>query len=294
MRTKKLCLIIGMVAAITALHYLTAASASPLHIIYRELYLIPIVLAGLRGGRRWGLITSLAVSLIYLPHMFWLAEYQAQPHHMMADDGSLAVFDSLLANSLEVVLFNLAGFLAGAYGDARAGYLRASAAPYQPAEFERSFLLYVDQHAQGLYAAKYFADVMDGLGGVKVTLVWVSEEKDPDNAPGPEEAETRQAEAQEGGRRALDQARSILLAGGLAPENVETKVLVADKRTRVSDVLLQEISDGGYHTVVLGKRELTKAQEFLFGSVSVRLLREAPVNVLAIKRPVEPEEASPA
>ncbi len=293
MRAKKLCLIIGMVAAITALHYLTAASASPLHIIYRELYLIPIVLAGLWGGRRWGLITSLAVSLIYLPHMLWLAEHQVQLHHMAAQR-SLAAFDSLVGNSLEVVLFNLAGFLAGAYGDARAGYLRASAAPYQPAEFERSFLLCVDQHAQGLYAAKYFADVMGGLSGVKVTLVWVSEEKDPDNAPGPEEAKARQAEVQEGGRRALDQARDILLAGGVAPENLETKVLVADKRTRVSDVLLREISEGGYHTVVLGKRELTKAQEFLFGSVSVRLLREAPVNILAIKRPVEPEEAPPA
>ena len=49
------------------------SSVPSLHIVYRELYFIPIILAALWGGKKGGLITSIAVSLIYIPHVFfWL------------------------------------------------------------------------------------------------------------------------------------------------------------------------------------------------------------------------------
>lgn len=73
MSRKQVVAIVALVALITALHYLAPMSIPSLHIVYRELYFVPIILAGLWGGKKGGLFTSVAVSLIYIPHIFMLA-----------------------------------------------------------------------------------------------------------------------------------------------------------------------------------------------------------------------------
>jgi len=95
-------LIAGMLAAISALHYLTTVQHQPAHDIYRRLYYVPIVLGGLWFTLRGGLITALAASLLFLPHVVlqWGHHPVSQPEQY-----------------LEILLYNviggLTGFLAG-------------------------------------------------------------------------------------------------------------------------------------------------------------------------------------
>jgi hypothetical protein len=57
----------GVVGFITLLHYQTASDAGIRHVIFRELYFLPIILGGFWFGLRGGLLTALAISLLYGP-----------------------------------------------------------------------------------------------------------------------------------------------------------------------------------------------------------------------------------
>jgi len=88
----KAVLIAGLVLAITALHILTAQEQERIHIIYRELYFLPLILAGFWYGLRGALLTALTITAFYLPYTV----YHSQA--FSPDD-----LDSLL----EIALFNI-------------------------------------------------------------------------------------------------------------------------------------------------------------------------------------------
>lgn len=289
MTPKRVALVAVLVGAVTALHYFTTVNRLPLHIIYREFYLVPIVLAGLWGGRKAGLTTSLLVTLIYLPHIFMLAGAHQEAIHLGTD---APTEETYVGNFLALLVFNLAGFLAGSYGDARTNYLKSTQAPYLPVTFAGDFLVCMDNTGSGQYAIKYFADVLAKLPGIRVTLLWVCKEKDPANLPDEKALANYQQEQVELGRAALEASKEVLVQGGLPAESIQLKSLTSDRKSSVSDIIMAELRPGNYHTVVLGKRELTKAQEFLFGSLSIRLVREAGVNVLSVKAPSHAGEAA--
>ena len=69
-KNTKLLTIIGLTAVISIIHYGTAGDQMGLHILHRELYFIPIILAGFWFGLQIGLTTSLIITLIYAPHVF--------------------------------------------------------------------------------------------------------------------------------------------------------------------------------------------------------------------------------
>ena len=72
-------LIAAMVLIITLLHYNTAMHIHEAHGIYRRLYYFPIIIAAFRGGLRGGLLTALAICLLYLPHAFGLIGFDPAP-----------------------------------------------------------------------------------------------------------------------------------------------------------------------------------------------------------------------
>lgn len=54
----KAIMIVGSIVVVTALHYGVAPSHPALHLLHRELYFIPILLAGFWFGLRVALLTS--------------------------------------------------------------------------------------------------------------------------------------------------------------------------------------------------------------------------------------------
>jgi signal transduction histidine kinase len=63
----KIVLITALVALVTFLHYSTRMQQVYFHIFYRELYFLPLILAGFWFGLRGGLTTSLGIAVLYLP-----------------------------------------------------------------------------------------------------------------------------------------------------------------------------------------------------------------------------------
>ena len=69
---------------------------------------------------------------------------------------------------------------------------------------------------------------------------------------------------------ALDKAEQILFQSGWQPYRVSRKINI-DIRTR-SHCLIQESQDGGYGSIVLGRRGTSVVKEFFLGSVSQQVL----------------------
>lgn len=90
-------LAVGIIG-ISLLHYLTPLRLPMLHDIFQRLYYIPIILAAFWFGLRGGLAASLAVSIMYVPHI--LFQWGVHP--------SLE-----LEKFLEIVLYNVVGGITG-------------------------------------------------------------------------------------------------------------------------------------------------------------------------------------
>src|SRR4051812_34392586 len=86
------------VIGISLLHYLTPLHLPQLHDLFQRLYYFPIIFAAFWFGIRGGLCTSIAVSILYVPHI--LFQWQVRP--------SLE-----LEKFLEIVLYNVVGGITG-------------------------------------------------------------------------------------------------------------------------------------------------------------------------------------
>ena len=94
----RLTILAVLVLVVTVLHYITATRDVYYHDIYRRLYYIPIVLGGLWFTLRGGLGTSIAISILYAPHVVFQWGHTPGNHP---------------DQYLEILLYNVIGFLTG-------------------------------------------------------------------------------------------------------------------------------------------------------------------------------------
>ncbi len=135
-------------------------------------------------------------------------------------------------------------------------------------------LVGLDSSEAALNAVRYLAGVLGGANTCKVRLLAVHQ------APAQEDPSLREEAA--GGddelRLALEErlleAYHILVQARLPPENLSTELVEAAGRT-VGETIMAHQRQGGYGTVVVGRRGVSKAEEFLFGSVSSSVVRMA-------------------
>ena len=95
--------VLASLLAITALHYATPGTHHWVHHIARRLYYLPIIIAAFGYGIRGGLFVALVVSVVYVPHAFFM------PH--MADPAPS------IEKALEMVLYFVVGGTAGHLAD---------------------------------------------------------------------------------------------------------------------------------------------------------------------------------
>lgn len=98
----RISLIAGLIVGITSAHYLLGLNQKYYHIFYRELYYLPLVLAGLWFGLRGTLVTSIGITIFFLPYI--LLTWQG----FSPDD-----FSKLM----ELVLLNIVALILGLFKD---------------------------------------------------------------------------------------------------------------------------------------------------------------------------------
>ena len=147
----------------------------------------------------------------------------------------------------------------------------------------RKILIAVDASENAARAVGYVADLLGASNGFEVTVLYI--ERPPNRDLFADEASWVEAgQAQELRIRTfLQQAKTTLTSRGLSPGSV-TIAYVPHCQSPVNDAaaecsigtsiardILQFQQRGGFGTLVIGRRGVSRAEEFLFGSVTTKV-----------------------
>jgi len=135
-------------------------------------------------------------------------------------------------------------------------------------------LIGVDKTKTAMHAVKYVGTIIRSLKPPKVTLLYVYPEPPPNFyqtgglLPDYEDEKKALAEG------VFSESRTILTECSIDPENIDTVTRMASEET-ISQTILDIQKEGEYGTVVVGKRGVSRAEEFLFGSISNALVHSS-------------------
>ena len=71
---------------------------------------------------------------------------------------------------------------------------------------------------------------------------------------------------------AMEEARDKLVEKGCNPNTIKIK-LIEEPYDTVADGIIDQFNQGSYSMVVIGRKRMSKAEEFVRGDVSVKLVR---------------------
>ena len=136
-------------------------------------------------------------------------------------------------------------------------------------------LIAVDNSEIARRVIGYVADMIRYHPDVLITLHHVilhQAGKAPGDAPGEE------VDVEELKRAALEDSKNLsalLVEAGLPPDRIRIQIQACDLKTSIAPLILDELRKNQYGTIVVGRRDKTKREEFIFGSVSSKIVREA-------------------
>lgn len=136
-------------------------------------------------------------------------------------------------------------------------------------------LVAVDSSENSRRAVSYAARWAGCSAESQLVLVHVVREPSQDIEPD-QEARDRELEKRlAASKTLLSKARESLESAGVAPARVATKTLRCTPPDTVAATLLEEKERDDYDTLVLGRRGVSKSEEYIFGSVTTSLIRSA-------------------
>ncbi len=270
------CLIVGTVI----FHYATPGHLMYIHILLQALFFIPVSLSGWWFGKKGGLIAAGVITSVYIHH----ATTVMMPTTEMA-----------VSNGIQILLLFIVGSLTGIYADIRTGYqevihgVKSQSSSILP--INKKFLIYLDESETAMNAVRYVANFFGSKSEAMVTLLGVPNYPNPELFKSSDKHKEEHSKVLGSLQAAAEKAEAILLESGFAETSIETRI-ADSKNTRTSDAILEEQSAGGHSAIVIGRHNLSRAEEFLFGNAAIRLARQAPCPVWVIGENSAPTQES--
>jgi nucleotide-binding universal stress UspA family protein len=140
--------------------------------------------------------------------------------------------------------------------------------------FNRNILLAVDDSENSGRAVDYVAYLLGGLAGFRVTLLHVIPEPEEDFFSGPAEKERWLENYRSRMQAVLEGYRRVLCDAGFAPEGVAVR-LRQRHCPSMAECILSETGAGDFGTIVVGRQGISRKEEFLFGSISSKIVSHA-------------------
>ncbi len=146
----------------------------------------------------------------------------------------------------------------------------------------KKMLIAIDGSESSFKAVEYAGEQFSGKGDLMITLLHVLPYPpaplwDDRHIPTKAESEERQKAIERwlAGQRAktepiFDKAISILTRHDVSTKQIEKKTI--SDSIDVAGSILEETKDGGYQTLVVGRRGLSPVKKFLMGSVTAKLI----------------------
>lgn len=141
-------------------------------------------------------------------------------------------------------------------------------------EINRNILIAVDASENSRRAVKYVGNLLGDIKGFKATLLHVIREPEEDEFPDPGEKDKWYQEHRRHVNRMLAEYRGMLMDAGFEDANVSTRSSLRYCPS-MAECILAEMDSLEYATLVVGRRGLSLKEEFLFGSISNKIVRIA-------------------
>ena len=138
----------------------------------------------------------------------------------------------------------------------------------------KNILIAVDESENSRRAVQYVAQLLGGLGGFKVTILHVIPQPEEDFFNTPADRETWLARYREKVDAMLADYREILFGAGFPPEDVSVRFPVRYCPS-LAECILAEREEINYGTIVVGRQGLSRSEEFIFGSISSKIVSHA-------------------
>ncbi len=139
---------------------------------------------------------------------------------------------------------------------------------------DKHLLIAVDDSDSSRRAVLYVADFLGGFSGFAVTLLRVVPEPQEDFFDTDDELNCWVKEQLDGANKMLENYCQILIQSGFPADKVHYRACVGEAKS-FAEAILETRCDLTCCTVVVGRHHHSKAEEFLFGSTSSKLIHEA-------------------
>lgn len=140
--------------------------------------------------------------------------------------------------------------------------------------FNKNILIAVDESENARRAVSYVAQFLRSVGGFKVTILHVIPQPEEDYFPTSAEKEKWLSQYKQKVDAMLEEYRQILLRQCLAPNDISVRSALPYSPS-MAECILAERDKAEYGTIVVGRRGLSRSEEFLFGSVSSKIVNHA-------------------
>ncbi|MBU0960132.1 MAG: universal stress protein [Proteobacteria bacterium] len=130
----------------------------------------------------------------------------------------------------------------------------------------KRILIAVDQSQTSIKALSYTADITSNLSDAELCLLYIYPEPPPNYYSSGGSLSDYQQQKTAAAEVIFQNSMELLEKYALG-EKVTTRCKMADHIT-ISQAVLEVQAEGKFGTVVVGKRGVSKAEEFLFGSIS--------------------------
>lgn len=141
-------------------------------------------------------------------------------------------------------------------------------------DVNRNILIAVDASENSRRAVQYVADMAGGIQGFKASVLHVIREPEEDEFAAEADKEKWYITQHQEANRMLEEYRQILLDGGFAPEDVNVRSTLRYCPS-MAECILAERDLYEYKTLVVGRKGMSHKEEFLFGSISGKIVRLA-------------------
>ncbi len=138
----------------------------------------------------------------------------------------------------------------------------------------KNILVAADASENAVRAIRYVGEIAAGNPGFTVTLLNVVRNPSRDHFSSDEEWEKGCETVEQKGKAVLEEGIKVLESYGMNRDNIRT-LSVKASGTSIASEIMKVQQEGGYGTVAVGRRGVSKAEEFLFGSVSNKVVHYA-------------------
>ena len=138
----------------------------------------------------------------------------------------------------------------------------------------RNILIAVDSSENAQRAVLYVADLLRGLPWFRITLLTIISEPPEDYFTSKEEHQQWIADQNSAADKMLEEHRQILIQTGFQENAVDVQRAVSFCPS-IADCILKEQKTLQSDTLVIGRRGISKKEEFMFGSTSNKILHSA-------------------